>query len=91
MLFDNGKQMRDEVMLRDDQRFSEQCSAFCTPDIEGIAKSCEIGKRHIIFRAGQRVGKPCPVDVQRHAVCPADFADCAQLIKRVERAEFRRL
>ena len=91
VLLDDGKKVRDEPQLRNDDRLAEQRTAFCAANVEDIAQRGKVAERHVVLGTRERVGKACAVDVERQALFAAECADGRKLLFRVERAVLRRL
>ena len=68
VLLDNSEEMRNIPLLRDDDRLPEQRPALGASDIESVAENRDIRKCDVILRAGQGIGKPCAVKIERDPV-----------------------
>ena len=91
MLLHDGEKTRKKSGIGYDQRFAAQKPAFRAADVERVTQRGKIGKRNIVFWAGQRIGKPCPVQIQGHPEAPADPGNVLQLRQGIQRSELGRV
>ena len=91
MLFDDREQMRNVIMLRNNNRFPEKRTALGSANIEDIAQSGQIRQCHVVFRTGKGIGESCAVHIERNRVFSAYTADLLQFLKGIKRPVLGRL
>ena len=70
-------------MPGEDNRFTEQGSAFGPSDIESITECCKIGERNVIFRTGEGIGESGAVNVKSYLIPMAELADFLEFGERI--------
>ena len=91
VLLDDGKEMRDQRSIGNDDGLAKQGAAFRAANIENVGQARQVRQGDIVSGAGEGVGQAGTVDVERQVVAVADLADGRELGQRVQRAIFGRL
>ena len=75
VLLDDGEEIRDRVVLRENQCFTQQRAALGPADVEHIAETGEVRQGHIVLRAGEGIGQAGSVHIEAETLFPADSTD----------------
>ena len=91
MLLDDGEEMGNAALFRQDDGLAQQCAAFGSADIENITEPGQIRQGQFIGRTGQRIGQPGTIQIERDMMSLADIMDVCQFLFRIQRAIFGRM
>ena len=75
MLLDDGEEIRDRVVLRENQRFTQKSAALGSSDVEHIAETGEVRQGHVVLRTGEGIGQAGSIHIEAETLFPADGTD----------------
>ena len=83
MLLNGCEEERDRIAFREDQRFTDERTAFCAADVEDIAEFRQVLQSNIIFGRREGIGKTGAVEIEWDMIFTADVRKRCKLGFRI--------